>query len=238
MNENKTIIIGHRGAPIDAGSENSLESFGKAIELGADMIEFDVRKTKDNILVTYHDPKIDVYRLSDLTCNQANELIREKRSRIPKLSEVLEFTDGRIDLDIELKEPGYEHEVLKLLDRHYHSGEYIITSFKEQILSRIKKLSTESKVGLLIGVQNLFCPNCRVFSFSSRVNCVPADCLVLHWSLLRFGILKRLMKESIPVIVWTVNDTKMLRYLLSQNIKGIITDHVSLAAAPTLVSSS
>ncbi len=235
MNHSKTMIIGHRGAPIDAGSENSLESFRKAIELGADMIEFDVRKTKDNILVTFHDPKIDAYRLSDLTYDQANELIRESRSRIPKLSEVLEFTSGRINLDIELKEQGYEHEVLQLLDKYYHSGEYIITSFKEQILSRIKNLSTETKVGLLIGVQNLFRPNCRLFSFSSRVNCVPADCLVIHWSLLRFGILKRLMKEKIPVIVWTVNDTKMFRYLLSQNITGIITDHVSLAAAPTMV---
>ena len=52
--ERKTIVIGHRGAAAYA-THNSLASFSRAIELGADMIELDVRVTGDNKLAVYHD---------------------------------------------------------------------------------------------------------------------------------------------------------------------------------------
>jgi len=48
------MIIAHRGASALA-VENTIESFRKAIDLGADMIEFDVRRTKDKVFVVYHD---------------------------------------------------------------------------------------------------------------------------------------------------------------------------------------
>ncbi len=49
-----TKIIAHRGAS-GSGVENTLESFEKAIELGVDMVEFDVRRTHDGVLIVYHD---------------------------------------------------------------------------------------------------------------------------------------------------------------------------------------
>ena len=51
---NKIIILGHRGAPVYE-RENTISSFKKAIELGADGIELDLQKSKDNYLFIYHD---------------------------------------------------------------------------------------------------------------------------------------------------------------------------------------
>ena len=48
-------VIAHRGASGMVGQDNTLESFQKAIEIGADMVEFDVRQTKDKVLIVHHD---------------------------------------------------------------------------------------------------------------------------------------------------------------------------------------
>ena len=55
----ETMVIAHRGASALAPHENTLEAFQIAIDLKADMVEFDVRKTSDNILIVFHDGTID-----------------------------------------------------------------------------------------------------------------------------------------------------------------------------------
>ena len=54
-------IVAHRGASWLVKVENTLDSFEKAIEVGSDMVEFDVRKTSDDILVVYHDKHLADY---------------------------------------------------------------------------------------------------------------------------------------------------------------------------------
>ena len=54
----KTFVCAHRGAS-GTHPENTLEAFNEAIKLGCEMIEFDVRMTKDEHLVLLHDPLVD-----------------------------------------------------------------------------------------------------------------------------------------------------------------------------------
>ena len=54
----KTFVCAHRGAS-GTQPENTLEAFNEAIKLGCEMIEFDVRMTKDEHLVLLHDPLVD-----------------------------------------------------------------------------------------------------------------------------------------------------------------------------------
>jgi glycerophosphoryl diester phosphodiesterase len=69
LHRNDTLIIAHRGVTSPA-RENTLEAFRKAIELGADMIEFDVRRTKDLRVVVHHDPGISGVPLDRMTCGR------------------------------------------------------------------------------------------------------------------------------------------------------------------------
>ncbi len=110
-------IVAHRGAPQRA-RENTVESFLAAQEMGADMIELDVRKTADNVLVTYHDPWISRFThvplLKDCTYRQLLDLTAKRRYTVPTLEQVFGVLAGKVMLDIELKEPGCEAEVIRL----------------------------------------------------------------------------------------------------------------------------
>ncbi|TKJ21583.1 MAG: hypothetical protein CEE43_09155 [Promethearchaeota archaeon Loki_b32] len=97
MNESKSqpLIIGHRGA-YDEAPENTLKGFKKAIELGADYLEFDVHQSKDGALVVIHD--IDILRrmgidnsIVQLTLRELQELDLGEGERVPELWEVLEL---------------------------------------------------------------------------------------------------------------------------------------------------
>ena len=64
------LIISHRGK-INLGSpENVLIGIQEAIDIGVDMIEFDIRRTKDDFLVCYHDPTVNGTMVSDLTFDE------------------------------------------------------------------------------------------------------------------------------------------------------------------------
>ncbi|MFX1329560.1 MAG: glycerophosphodiester phosphodiesterase, partial [Promethearchaeota archaeon] len=86
MNKN-ILIIAHRGANSIA-PENTLKAFQKAIELGADMIEFDVRKTLDDRIVISHDNSLiritgKLGSIKSMTLEQLRELDFGEGEKIP-----------------------------------------------------------------------------------------------------------------------------------------------------------
>src|SRR5216117_26334 len=95
-------VVGHRGA-MGHAPENTMTSFEEAISLGADMLEFDVRLTKDGIPVIVHDANLDrtsnkSLNLTDLTAEDLMELdggswfdLRFAGERIPRLSTLLKW---------------------------------------------------------------------------------------------------------------------------------------------------
>jgi len=130
----KKLIIAHRGAS-SLSKENTIESFEKAIACDSDMIEFDVRKTRDGICIVYHDEFINDKMINELKYKQ----IKEIDESIPTLEEVLKLTKGKIRLDVELKEDAYEEEVIKMLLRYFKEDEFVITSFNDKSLRTIKR---------------------------------------------------------------------------------------------------
>ncbi len=152
-----TKIVAHRGASSEA-PENTLEAFGKAIELGADMIEFDVRRAPDGRLVISHDP------------------IRKRARQLPTLEETLLLTKGRIRLDVELKEPGCERDAIHLLLRYLTLDDFCITSFQASVLRETRALNPGIRTGLIFALWNR----------SVRAACLgsDADLLVPHYRLL------------------------------------------------------
>ena len=108
-------IVAHRGAS-SSHPENTLQSYEAALDAGADVIECDVRVSRDGIAVIMHDE--DVGRTTDgegfvneLTLAELKRLDASKglgqRSEIPTLREVLELADGRAGINVEIKNmPG------------------------------------------------------------------------------------------------------------------------------------
>jgi len=227
--ENK-IIVAHRGASFYSHG-NTMEAYKKAIELGADMLEFDVRRTKDGRLITYHDEGISGKRIDSLTLGEIRELSRG--FEIPTLEEVLALVKKKIRLDIELKEESHEEDVLALALKHLNYEEFIITSFNDNSLGLVKGRYPDVTVGLILGKErpkNVVRTRLSELLPMRRCQRIGADILIPHWKLIRLGFLKRAKKHHKSVIVWTVNEKAMLsRLLKNEAIDGIITDIPDLA---------
>lgn len=231
---NEKLIIAHRGAP-SCARENTIASFEKAMTLGADMIEFDVRRTKDNVLIAFHDGMIQGHSIKDLTYEENRQLAGKLGFNIPTVEDVLKWSRGRIRLDVELKEEGYEKEIVELLHRYLDEDQFVITSFNDDSLRVIKERYPDIKTGLILGRE---LPSYRILTrlqelFPER-RCKKAkpDFLVAHLHLLRFGFLERARRRHLLVFVWTVNDEETIRSLLhNERVCGIITDKPALAVS-------
>jgi glycerophosphoryl diester phosphodiesterase len=218
------LVIAHRGAwgraiP-NAPAENTLESFEAAIALGADMIELDVRRTRDGQLVVFHDARVKTIPTSSLPY----DALRAKgtNARPPLLAEVLELARDRISLNLEVKETGYAAETIALL-RPFGLERVLVSSFLDDVVREAKTLAPDLKTGLLVGTGFRR-------ALTTRLPTVKADCLVLHRRLADATALAKAADAGVPCVIWTVNTSRALdRYLGHPVVEGVITDRPARA---------
>lgn len=215
-------VIAHRGDHTHA-PENTLAAFTAAIQVGADQIELDVRRSQDGIPLVFHDPDLEGQPLATLTWVE----IQARQPTIPTLEETLLQVRGKISLDIELKEAGYEEQVLALIRSILTPNHYVITSFLPEVVQRVKTLEPHLQVGLLVDSQ---IPHQEKGSLLTNCREVGADFLAPHHSWVDPEFLTLANQAGIPLYVWTVNDPERIRMCLqSQAIIGLITDYPHLA---------
>jgi glycerophosphoryl diester phosphodiesterase len=214
------IVIAHRGASAHE-KENTLRSFERAIEMDADMIEFDVRKTNDHVLIAHHNEAIQGKGIGTLSYEAVERLAGRRGFHVPTLEEVLNVTRGKIRLNAELKEKGYEKAVVSTMRAYLDDSDFILTSFNEASLGTIKSLFPNLKTGLILG-RNIH----RGF------NRVETDFWIPNWRLLDDALFRMAEKNAKPLVVWTVNDRRKLkRYLSDPRIYGVVTDKPDLAVS-------
>lgn len=220
-----TKIIAHRGASYLAGIDNTIESFQLAIDLGADMVEFDVRSTKDNVLVVIHDSTFADTPISWQTYEQLENEAEDRGFHIPTLKEVIKLCHNRIPMDIEIKEAGFESKVVKMCTKYLDYSEYTIKSFKEKVVYRIKKLDNNIKTGILLGSRKIKIWQ-RIeesFPIGKILRCKCDFVSPNEWLATR-GFIFRMKMIKMPVYVWTVNKSTRMKKFLKLGVDGIITD--------------
>jgi glycerophosphoryl diester phosphodiesterase len=190
-----TQIVAHRGASHEA-PENTLAAFDRAIEIGADMIEFDVRRASDGRLVISH--------------NRVR-----KTALLPTLEETLRLTKGRIQLDVELKEPGCERDAIGLLLQYFPLSDFCITSFIASTLRETRAIHPGIRTGLIFA------------AWRPGVLNSNADFLVPHYRLAA-----RAEQIGKPLFVWTVDDPARTRRLFERPlVQAIVTNDPRQALA-------
>ena len=145
----KQIIEAHRGA---SGYEyqNTIKAFDKALELKADAIELDIRKTKDGKIIVVHDPTYKDKIIKDTEYQELCTLTKEDGFFMPLLIDVLNKYKGKILLDIEIKEEGYTKEIIDLILSVLTYDEFQIRSFSEKVIKEVKILDKNIYAILLI----------------------------------------------------------------------------------------
>ncbi|WP_409293935.1 glycerophosphodiester phosphodiesterase family protein [Peribacillus sp. SCS-26] len=157
----RPIVAAHRGVPSRA-PENTMAGYRLAYELGADMIETDVQKTKDGELVLIHDDTVNrtttgTGNVKDMTLKEIRELDAGIRyntdyagERVPTLSEFLrEFKGKQVMLLLEIKQTGMEEQLLQEIADENMRDQVIVQSFSPESLTAINRLSPETPAGML-----------------------------------------------------------------------------------------
>ncbi len=159
------MVLAHRGASAYA-PENTLASFYKALELGANGIETDLQKTKDGVIFLFHDDRLDKksdkkgvatdYTWAELRDADAGAWFspKYKGERLITFEEFLHFFGRRnLFLAIELKAPFKENEVkevLRLIDKYNVRNKTTLTSFIFENLKATRNVDKEIKIGYLL----------------------------------------------------------------------------------------
>lgn len=226
----KTAVIAHRGASGLVGHENTLEAFEAAIRLGVDYVEFDVRKTADGWLVVFHDSKIENVSISEITYDKLCQITARLGYTVPLLKDVLKLCQGKIKLDIELKEAGYERTVIDMVKSRFRYGDFVMKSFSDAAIIHIKKYDKNIKTGLLVGRKHV-----PIKTFISdifpmrRLKLCHADFVSPHYALCSKAYVNYMHKHGLKVFVWTVNSPKAIKRCLWLNADAVITDRPDMA---------
>ena len=230
------VILGHRGAP-KVAPQNTLVSFRKTLEMGADGVELDVRLSKDRKLVIIHDALVD--NVTDGRGYVSNYTLRELKQldagrwfskefqgeRIPTLEEALDILRSFKVINIELKNDlvpyeGIEEIFLSFISNLDIKERIIVSSFDHQLLLRIKTLDNSVKTGVLY--------SCRPENPNLLAIDVKADNLHPFWASVDENTVRNAHNVGLRIFPWTVDEEFYIRRLLEWNIDGIITNSPDL----------
>lgn len=222
-------ICAHRGFS-ENYPENTMIAFRKAIEAGANGIEFDVQKTKDGVLVIMHDERVDrttngTGHLKDFTLKELRDLeiaYDGGIERVPTLEEYFELVKDLEDFttNIELKTgvelyEGIEEETVELIRAYGLTDRVMISSFNHRSLQAVKRVAPEIPVGALT--------ECQLIDGPGYVK--RAGFEFIHPS--AYGLTKEIVDayhaEGIGVNVWTLNAYPYdIQKLVDMGVDGLI----------------
>jgi glycerophosphoryl diester phosphodiesterase len=229
--------VGHKGAD-DIAPGNTIASFDAALTADVDMIEFDV------LAADRDDPAGSELLL-------AHDYRDAARRTPPTLDEGLAHLaspafDG-VDLDVDLKLPGYEDRVVEALRRHDLVDRSLVSSQYQRSLAAVRAIEPELRLGWSV-------PRATRDYTKSRVYAVPAyaalrafraalprmaargirerryDAIMAHWLLVSPALVRSVSAAGGELYVWTVDDLPKIKRLESLGVTGVITNDPRLFA--------
>lgn len=220
----KPLIIGHRGDP-SRTLENSLAAIRCALSIPVDMIEFDVRKSRDNQLFVMHDERTGKTCDSDIDIERSLAADIEKvklrnGESIPTLSDVLALVGGKVGLNIEVKSEGAGALTAAHVAGSGYTGEILISSFKEREVLDARRVLPK------VPVAGIF----DDFSVS-EVSHYKQDgygFISLRRQTVTQELVTALHERSIKVYVWTVDEEEEMKKLIGWGVDGIYSHQPAL----------
>ncbi len=232
--------IAHRGA---AGTrpEHTRSAFLRALEIGVDMIEFDVHLTKDGKLVVIHDHElarttpaqgaVREHTLAELQQIDAGAWFAPDYAgeTILSLEDVLTLTKGKTRLNVEIKAPesdwsGVSEQLLASLRRHDSLDSTVVSCFDPGALQNLRRASSAIALGMLWAQPDLE----EAWRWCAEINAVNIH---PYWRLANAESVQAAHARGLQVLVWTVNAEDDMRDMLKAGVDGIISDFPERLAA-------
>ena len=225
------VSIAHRGAVVPEYPENTLYSFRKAIEFGSEVVEIDLRSSKDDEIVILHDSTLDrttngTGPVTDYTLFELKKLDAGLGERIPTYEEVLEVVSGtssQLLLDLKVTSLPELKNIVRLTEKHGQVLNVIAAVRSLQELKNIQSLN----------------PNLRTLAF------IPERTDIETYSRAGVDIIRlwpdwiredpNLVNKvhSLGNIVWTTSmeaNREELKELIRYGVNGVFTDFPAMVA--------
>lgn len=223
-------VTAHRG---DAGKapENTMPAFEQAVEDGADIIELDVRQTKDGVYIIMHDESL--YRTANVK-HKVGEVDYDYVSkldvgsyfdrsydgtRIPTLEEVLVFAkENDVFLNIELKpadtDQNYVQGIVDLLHEYDFVDQCLLASQSVKALREAKELDPD--------ISTLYI---MTMAFGDFAGMQGIDGFSIKHTYISNNMVSKIHAKGKKIYAWTVNNEAYIKDLLLLDVDGIITDN-------------
>jgi glycerophosphoryl diester phosphodiesterase len=244
----RTLAVAHRGG---AGlwPENTLYAFERAVALGVDVIETDVRATADGELVVFHDEGVErttdgTGRVGSLTLAELKRLdaayrfspdggrsfpLRGSGLAVPTLREVFKaLPHTRFNIEPKQAVPAIAAPLCRLIREHGLTDRVLIASFSANTLDEFRRECPEVATSAATGEVASFLTLHRAglaASYSPAMQALQVPEQAGGLSVLTRDFVEAAHGRNLRVHAWTVNDEGNMRRLVEMGVDGIMTDY-------------
>jgi len=242
--DSRPLVIGHRGAAA-LEPENTLRSLQRAVDLGCDLVEFDVLDLRDGTLVLAHsDDLLEVSHGAADGAVQSLDLgeLREVAPELPTFDEALELLGATgAGLQVDVKWRGYEDATVEAIRRHGLVERTVVSTVLADSLCRFAALEPRLARGFTypfdrhrLSQRRLLGPVASTLLAGLRrslpqrleglLERAQAQAAVLHHSVVTAAAVERAHALGAAVLTWTVDDLTDLGRVLDAGVDGVITN--------------
>lgn len=253
---NRPLVIAHQGGALLAPS-NTMVAFQQAVDMGVDVLEFDIHITKDGELVVIHDPTVDrttngMGKVADLPLQQIQKLdagyhfidlhgnysFREKGVYIPTVEEVFKaFPNMRMNIEIKDDNPSYRivemaEKLWRLIEQYNRKDKTLVVSFDQKIVDTFQNHSKGQ--ALVAGGRQEIKKFVVLHTLFMRNLYIPkVDAIQIPIKEGKFDLTEKKLidgahRRGLAVHFWTIDDKETMRKLIEKGADGIITNRPDL----------
>ncbi len=228
------LISAHRGSCGVPGLP-AAERYDRAIGLGVDYVEIDVRRTADGLLVNYHDDLTPSGRqASSLTFA---DLKAEVGAELLTIEELLDVIAGRVGLHVDLKEAGDQGDIIRTLLDSKAGANFVVTTGDVESIRAVKEQFPDVQAGLTLGTDMkdahawaTMTERLAELFPGARLKRSRADFVAAHQQLARLRLLRYGKSKRLPVWAWTVDETKEIeRFMRDARLTTLVTNRPDVA---------
>ena len=250
LNTGRPLLLAHRGTSVLA-PENTFTAFDLGLASQADVLEIDIRISRDQEVIVIHDARVDrttdgsgkvldypLTRLKKLDAgyrhrNPDGQIFRGNRLRLPTLLELYEaYPDVIVNIDIKDKTFSAARLLIKVIERAGAEQRTVVASFHGRVLKYFRQIAPHiATSATFMEVSRLYFSALNVDRSKVRRPAVALQ-IPRHYKGLRLDSQKFIDKihtNGLLANFWTVNDEDNIRQLLNRGADGIVTDRPDLA---------
>ena len=225
-----------------------MQAFELALGYGADVLEIDVRLSRDNRVVVIHDARVDrtcdgMGEVRNMTLQELQQLdagyhftdlngrpSRGQRTRLISLDELFEqIPHARINIDIKDKAYKAVSAVVMALEKSGRHNDVTVGSFHPQCIAWFRQLAPQvSTAATLMEVAQLYFGRSLCLKTNYQYLQIPVRYFGLP--LATRGFVRHARARGLKAVYWTINDPDSMRALANLQVSGLVTDRIDIAA--------